>query len=60
VALQTIVKAVDISRNTVKKYLRLIEVRELSPEDLLQMPDEELEVMRYARSKQRTSLIALT
>lgn len=35
VALQTIAKAVDISRNTVKKYLRLIEVKELSVEELL-------------------------
>jgi len=45
VALQTIAKAVDISRNTVKKYLRLIEIRELRREDLLQMSDEELEAM---------------
>lgn len=45
VALQTIAKAVNISRNTVKKYLRLIEVRELRPEDLLQMPDDQLEAM---------------
>ena len=45
VALQTIAKAVDISRNTVKKYLRLIEVRGLSREHLLQMPDNELEAL---------------
>ncbi len=45
VALQAIAKAVDISRNTVKKYLRLIEIRELSAEALLQLPDEELEAM---------------
>src|SRR5690606_10644562 len=45
VALQAIAKAVDISRNTVKKYLRLIEVRELRPEDLLQMPDDQLEAI---------------
>jgi len=45
VALQAIAKAVDISRNTVKKYLRLIEVRKLRPEDLLQMPDDQLEAI---------------
>jgi len=43
VALQTIAKAVSISRNTVKKYLRLIEVRGLSSEQLLGMEDHELE-----------------
>jgi transposase len=45
VALQTIAKAVDISRNTVKKYLRLIEVRALQSEHLLQMEDNELEAL---------------
>lgn len=45
VALQTIAKAVDISRNTVKKYLRLIEVRALNAQDLLQLPDEQLEAL---------------
>jgi len=45
VALQTIAKAVDISRNTVKKYLRLIEVRGLPSEQLLQMGDNELEAL---------------
>ena len=45
VALQTIAKAVDISRNTVKKYLRLIEVRGLSWHQLLQMDDNELEAL---------------
>jgi transposase len=45
VALQAIAKAVDISRNTVKKYLRLIEIREVSAEALLQLPDEALEAM---------------
>ena len=45
VALQTIAKAVDTSRNTVKKYLRLIEVRGLPSEQLLQMEDNELEAL---------------
>lgn len=45
VALQAIAKAVGISRNTVKKYLRLIEVRQLLSEELLQMPDEGLEAL---------------
>lgn len=43
VALQGIAKAIDISRNTVKKYLRLIEVKELAVEQLLQLEDNELE-----------------
>lgn len=45
VALQTIAKAAGISRNTVKKYLRLIEVRGLRPGQLLQMEDNELEAL---------------
>lgn len=45
IALQTIAKAVDISRNTVKKYIRLIEVRGLQSAQLLQMPDNELEAL---------------
>jgi len=45
VALQTIAKAVDISRNTVKKYLRLIEVKNISNDDLLQMEDNALDVL---------------
>jgi response regulator of citrate/malate metabolism len=36
IALQTISKAVGISRNTVKKYLRLIEVKGFSHAELLQ------------------------
>jgi len=43
VALQTIAKAVDLSRNTVKKYLRLIEVKELNSAELLLMEDIALE-----------------
>ena len=39
IALQTIAKAVDISRNTVKKYIRLIEDRGLPTAHLIQMPD---------------------
>jgi transposase len=45
VALQRVAKAVDISRNTVKKYLRLIEVKGLHTDHLLQMPDNELEAL---------------
>lgn len=43
VALQSIAKATSISRNTVKKYLRLIEVRKLDFEELLAMDDGALE-----------------
>src|SRR4051812_40143408 len=43
VALQTIAKAVNTSRNTVKKYLRLIEVKGLSYDELLQMEDAALD-----------------
>jgi len=45
VALQTIAKAVDASRNTVRKYLRLIEVKQLDPQQLLAMDDEALEAL---------------
>ena len=45
IALQGIAKAMNISRNTVKKYLRLIEVKGLSAEQLLQLEDNELEVL---------------
>lgn len=45
VPLQTIATAVDISRNTVKKYLRLIEARRLSASDLLAMEDTALEAL---------------
>jgi transposase len=45
IALQTISKAVGISRNTVKKYLRLIEVRGYSHTELQRMSDEELEAL---------------
>ena len=47
VALQTIAKSVNISRNTVKKYLRLIEVKQLKFEDLLQMEDIALEALLH-------------
>jgi len=43
VALQSIAKAVGISRNTVKKYLRTIEAKQLSYEALLDMEDEQLD-----------------
>jgi transposase len=45
VALQTIARAVSISRNTVKKYLRLIEVKGLDTASLLQMEDNALEAL---------------
>jgi transposase len=43
VTLQGIANAVKISRNTVKKYLRLIEAKQLSIDELLQMEDTALE-----------------
>lgn len=43
VALQTIAKAVGISRNTVKKYLRLIEIKGYSYEVLMDQEDQQLE-----------------
>jgi transposase len=45
IALQTIAKAVDASRNTVRKYLRLIEVKKLDPQQLLAMDDQALEAL---------------
>ena len=45
VALQSIAKAVALSRNTVKKYLRLIEVKGLDSAELLQIEDEALEAL---------------
>lgn len=45
VALQAIAKAVALSRNTVKKYLRLIEVKGLDSAELLLMDDEALEAL---------------
>jgi transposase len=45
VALQTIAKAVNTSRNTVKKYIRLIEVKGISYDELLQMEDTALEAL---------------
>jgi transposase len=45
VALQAIAKAVALSRNTVKKYLRLIEIKGLNSDSLLQMEDEALEAL---------------
>ena len=39
-ALQTIAKATGLSRNTVKKYLRLIEIRNIGHDQLLEMDDE--------------------
>lgn len=43
--LQTIAQAVSISRNTVKKYLRLMEVQGLPFTELLAMQDPELEAL---------------
>ncbi len=45
VALQSIAKAVNISRNTVKKYLRLIEVKQLQYEALMEMDDMALDAL---------------
>ena len=45
VALQTIAKGVGLARNTVKKYLRLIEVNGYSYEALLAKEDETLELL---------------
>lgn len=43
IGLQTISKTLKISRNTVKKYLRLIEERQYNPVELLAMTDEALD-----------------
>lgn len=45
VALQTISKGVGISRNTVKKYLRLIEVKGYNYQELLEKEDEQLDAL---------------
>lgn len=45
IALQTIAKGVGISRNTVKKYLRLIEVNGYSYAELLALEDEQLDAL---------------
>jgi transposase len=45
VSLQTIAKSVDIARNTVKKYLRLIEAKQLDFKDLLALDDLSLEAL---------------
>jgi len=55
VALQTIAKSVNISRNTVKKYLRLIEVKGLKFEDLLQLDDIALEALLHDPDVQDTA-----
>src|SRR5688500_11751912 len=47
VPLQTIAKAVNISRNTVKKYLRLIEVKQFGIDELLAMEDEQLDALLH-------------
>lgn len=44
-ALQTISKTLGISRNTVKKYLQLIDSKGLSYEELLNKKDEELDAL---------------
>ena len=45
VALQSIARAVNVSRNTVKKYLRLIEVKQLKYEALIEMDDMALDAL---------------
>ncbi len=47
VAIQTISRSLDISRNTVKKYLRLVEVNKHSIDELLGKEDEELEALLF-------------
>ena len=47
VPLQTIAKAVSLSRNTIKKYLQIIESRKLPFEDLLDLDDTPLEALLY-------------
>ena len=51
VALQTISKSLGISRNTVKKYLRLIEARNYPIQELLAKENEELEPCYQTRIK---------
>lgn len=43
--LQTIAKASGLSRNTVKKYLRLFEIKNIGQEELLEMDDEMIEAL---------------
>jgi len=45
VPIQTIAKASGLSRNTVKKYLRLIEEKKLEADDLLKMEDAVLDAL---------------
>jgi transposase len=45
IGLKTIAKAVGVSRNTVKKYLRLIEVKGYNPLTLLSQPDHQVEAL---------------
>jgi hypothetical protein len=43
--MRTIGEAVGLSKNTVKKYLRLLEIQTISEEQALDMRDEELEAL---------------
>ncbi len=45
VSLQRISKGVGVARNTVKKYLKLIEIRNLDCDELLKLPDEQLALL---------------
>jgi transposase len=45
ISLQTISKSLDISRNTVKKYLRLVDVRGYNPAELLEISEEDIEAL---------------
>src|SRR5580692_11273189 len=45
IPLQTISKTLDLSRNTVKKYLRLIDVRGYDPGELMEMSEDALEAL---------------
>jgi transposase len=45
IPLQTISKTLDLSRNTVKKYLRLIDVRGYDPGELMEMSEDALDAL---------------
>ena len=45
VPLQTIAKVSGLSRNTIKKYRRLIEIKNIGQEQLLEMDDEMIEAL---------------
>lgn len=54
VSLQRIGKSLSISRNTVKKYLRLLEAKQLSYNAALALPDDELEGLFISNASSNT------